>query len=32
MPANVIYLAFHLSAIFGAAAKIVAYRRGFQSW
>jgi hypothetical protein len=30
--ANVIYLAFHLSAIFGAAAKIVAYRRGFQSW
>ncbi len=30
--ANVIYLAFCLSAILGAAAKIVAYRRGFQSW
>jgi hypothetical protein len=30
--ANVIYLAFHLSAILGAAAKIVAYRRGFQPW
>jgi hypothetical protein len=30
--ANVIYLAFVLSAILGSAAKIVAYRRGFQGW
>jgi uncharacterized membrane protein (GlpM family) len=30
--ANVVYLTFVLSAIFGSVAKIVAYRRGFQSW
>ncbi|MGR6317495.1 hypothetical protein Q2K19_05470 [Micromonospora soli] len=30
--ANVIYLCFVLSAAVGSAAKIVAYRRGFQSW
>ena len=30
--ANVIYLAFVLSSILGSIAKIVAYRRGFQSW
>ena len=30
--ANVIYLAFFLSAILGSVAKIVAYRRGFQLW
>ena len=30
--ANVIYLAFFLSAILGSVAKIVAYRRGFQTW
>ncbi|MFD0885229.1 hypothetical protein ACFQ08_11805 [Streptosporangium algeriense] len=30
--ANVIYLAFVLSSILGSAAKIVAYRRGFQTW
>ncbi|UZX01676.1 hypothetical protein F8G81_02830 [Arthrobacter sp. CDRTa11] len=30
--ANVIYLMFVLSAILGAVAKIVAYRRGFQPW
>jgi hypothetical protein len=30
--ANVIYLAFVLSAIIGSVAKIFAYRRGFQSW
>ncbi|MFR9778115.1 hypothetical protein ACL02O_18935 [Micromonospora sp. MS34] len=30
--ANVIYLCFVLSAVVGSAAKIVAYRRGFQSW
>lgn len=30
--ANVIYLTFVLSAILGALAKIVAYRRGFQLW
>lgn len=30
--ANVIYLAFVLSAILGSVAKITAYRRGFQSW
>lgn len=30
--ANVIYLAFVLSAIVGSAAQIVGYRRGFQSW
>ncbi|MCP8999506.1 hypothetical protein NFC73_07145 [Pseudarthrobacter sp. RMG13] len=30
--ANVIYLAFFLSAILGSVAKIVAYRRGFQPW
>jgi hypothetical protein len=29
--ANVLYLGFVLSAILGSAAKIVAYRRGFQS-
>ena len=30
--ANAIYLAFFLSAILGSVAKIVAYRRCFQSW
>lgn len=30
--ANAVYLAFVLSAILGSAAKIVAYRRGFQPW
>ena len=30
--ANVIYLGFTLSAVVGSAVKIVAYRRGFQSW
>jgi hypothetical protein len=30
--ANVIYLCFVLSAVVGSIAKIVAYRRGFQSW
>lgn len=30
--ANVIYLAFVLSSILGSATKIIAYRRGFQSW
>ncbi|MGK5444217.1 hypothetical protein ACSNN7_20695 [Micromonospora sp. URMC 105] len=30
--ANVIYLGFVLSAVIGSTAKIVAYRRGFQSW
>ncbi len=30
--ANVIYLCFALSAVVGAIAQIVAYRRGFQSW
>ena len=30
--ANVIYLAFFLSAILGSVAKIVAYRREFQPW
>ena len=30
--ANVIYLCFTLSAVVGSVAKIVAYRRGFQSW
>ena len=30
--ANIIYLAFVLSTLFGSAAKIVAYRRGFQQW
>jgi membrane-associated protease RseP (regulator of RpoE activity) len=30
--ANVIYLAFVLSAILGSVAKIIAYRRGFQTW
>lgn len=30
--ANVIYLAFVLSAMLGSVAKIVAYRRGFQPW
>lgn len=30
--ANVIYLAFVLSAVLGSAAKVVAYRRGFQPW
>jgi hypothetical protein len=29
---NAIYLAFFLSAILGSAARIVAYRRGFQPW
>ncbi|WP_412538938.1 hypothetical protein R8Z50_24160 [Longispora sp. K20-0274] len=30
--ANVIYLAFVLSSLLGSTAKIVAYRRGFQTW
>ena len=30
--ANVVYLCFVLSAVVGSAAKVVAYRRGFQSW
>ena len=30
--ANVIYLAFVLSTLFGSAAKIIAYRQGFQQW
>ncbi|MBO4204817.1 hypothetical protein GSF22_02175 [Micromonospora echinofusca] len=30
--ANVLYLCFVLSAVVGSTAKIVAYRRGFQSW
>ena len=30
--ANVIYLGFVLSTLVGSAAKIVAYRRGFQQW
>jgi len=30
--ANVIYLAFVLSAILGSVAKVVAYRKGFQPW
>jgi hypothetical protein len=30
--ANVVYLCFHLSAIVGSVAKLVAYRRGFVAW
>ena len=30
--ANAIYLGFVLSALLGSAARLVAYRRGFQSW
>ena len=30
--ANAIYLGFVLSAILGSIAKIIAYRRGFQTW
>lgn len=30
--ANVIYLAFVLSAVLGSVAKVIAYRRGFQPW
>ena len=30
--ANAVYLAFVLSAVLGSVAKIMAYRRGFQSW
>lgn len=30
--ANTVYLAFVLSALLGSTAKIVAFRRGFQSW
>ncbi|MFI7576617.1 hypothetical protein [Micromonospora sp. NPDC049497] len=30
--ANVLYLGFVLSAVLGSVARIVAYRRGFQSW
>lgn len=30
--ANLIYLAFVLSALLGSVAKIVGYRRGFQTW
>ncbi|MBB4691157.1 hypothetical protein [Paractinoplanes abujensis] len=30
--ANVIYLAFVLSAVLGSTAKIFAYRRGFHPW
>lgn len=30
--ANALYLGFVLSAVLGSAAKVVAYRRGFQAW
>lgn len=30
--ANVIYLAFFLSAVLASVAKVVAYRKGFQPW
>ena len=30
--ANAVYLAFFLSAVLSSAAKLVAYRRGFQPW
>jgi hypothetical protein len=30
--ANVLYLGFVLSAVVGSVAKLVAYRRGFQTW
>jgi hypothetical protein len=30
--ANVVYLCFVLSALLGSVAKLVAYRRGFQTW
>ncbi|MES2095116.1 MAG: hypothetical protein V4531_15100 [Actinomycetota bacterium] len=30
--ANAIYLGFVLSAVVGSVAKIIAYRRGFQTW
>ncbi|MFC0435927.1 hypothetical protein [Kutzneria buriramensis] len=30
--ANAIYLAFTLSAVLGSVARIVGYRRGFQTW
>jgi hypothetical protein len=30
--ANAVYLAFTLSAVLGSAARIVGYRRGFQTW
>ncbi|RSD23933.1 hypothetical protein [Amycolatopsis eburnea] len=30
--ANTVYLAFTLSAVLGSAARIAAYRRGFQPW
>jgi hypothetical protein len=30
--ANVVFLCFHLSAIVGSTAKLVAYRRGFVAW
>ena len=30
--ANVVFLCFHLSAITGSAAKLVAYRNGFAGW
>ncbi|SFK54682.1 hypothetical protein [Geodermatophilus ruber] len=30
--ANAVYLGFTLSAVLGSVAKIIAYRRGFQSW
>jgi hypothetical protein len=30
--ANAICLAFTLSAVLGSAARIVGYRRGFQTW
>jgi hypothetical protein len=30
--ANVIYLCFFLSAVLGAATKIIAYRKGFPQW
>jgi cell division protein FtsW (lipid II flippase) len=30
--ANVIYLCFFLSAVLGAATKIIAYRKGFPRW
>ena len=30
--ANVIYLSFVMSAVFGSMARLAAYRRGFSSW
>ena len=30
--ANVVYLAFVLSSVVGSTAKVIAYRKGFQTW